>query len=361
MKEKLFFLIIIVFSAQLLLGQEKFTIRGEFPDNTLDGKYVLLIDKSYLLEEREGQKQAYDNSIKIKVIGKEFFYEGTVTRKPYFAQISYDGSSFHKETDINLFVEPGNIYIRMVDWDTDANVSGTSINEDYNTYILEREAQWSAVYWNRDRRKVAEDSTKTENSNLLDTSVTEQRSEGRFTFLEKYAKYPNVIYEICNEPNGGASWSGNIKPYAEKIIPVIRKNAPNSVIIVGTPTWSQEIDKPLSDPLSYKNVMYAFHFYAATHAGLRSNVENCVAQGLPVFVSEFGTCDASGGGANDFNETQKWLSYFDKQGISYCNWSICNKDETCSVLRPGTSANGNWSESDLTENGKWMRNWFRKH
>ena len=111
MKEKLFFLIIIVFSAQLLLGQEKFTIRGEFPDNTLDGKYVLLIDKSYLLEEREGQKQAYDNSIKIKVIGKEFFYEGTVTRKPYFAQISYDGSSFHKETDINLFVEPGNIFV----------------------------------------------------------------------------------------------------------------------------------------------------------------------------------------------------------------------------------------------------------
>ena len=102
MKEKLFFLIIFVFLLNCLLGQEKFTIRGEFPDNTLDGKYVLLIDKSYLLEEREGQKQAYDNSIKIKVIGKEFFYEGTVTRKPYFAQISYDGSSFHKETDINL-------------------------------------------------------------------------------------------------------------------------------------------------------------------------------------------------------------------------------------------------------------------
>lgn len=181
------------------------------------------------------------------------------------------------------------------------------------------------------------------------------------TVSKRYAKYPNVIYEICNEPNGGASWSSNIKPYAEKIIPVIRKNAPNSVIIVGTPTWSQEIDKPLSDPLSYKNVMYAFHFYAATHAGLRSNVENCVAQGLPVFVSEFGTCDASGGGANDFNETQKWLSYFDKQGISYCNWSICNKDETCSVLRPGTSANGNWSESDLTENGKWIHNWLKKH
>lgn len=205
---------------------------------------------------------------------------------------------------------------------------------------------------------------------IIDWHVLNPGDPSKYTneaksFFEKvskrYAKYPNVIYEICNEPNGGASWSGNIKPYAEKIIPVIRKNAPNSVIIVGTPTWSQEIDKPLSDPLNYKNVMYAFHFYAATHAGLRSNVENCVAQGLPVFVSEFGTCDASGGGANDFNETQKWLSYFDKQGISYCNWSICNKDETCSVLRPGTSANGNWSESDLTENGKWIHDWLKKH
>ena len=193
MKEKFFSLFVFAFFAQLLLGQEKFTIRGEFPDNTLDGKYVLLIDKSSLLEEREGQKQAYANSIKIKVIGKEFFYEGIVTRKPFFAQISYDGPSFHKATDINLFVEPGNIYIRMVDWDTDANVSGTSINEDYNTYILEREVQWGAVYWNRDRRKMAEDSTKTENSKILDISVTEQRSEGRFTFLRKYAKYPNVI------------------------------------------------------------------------------------------------------------------------------------------------------------------------
>lgn len=181
------------------------------------------------------------------------------------------------------------------------------------------------------------------------------------TVSKKYAKYPNIIYEICNEPNNGASWGGSIKPYAEKVIPVIRKNDPDAVIIVGTPTWSQEIDKPLADPLSYDNIMYAFHFYAATHSGLRSNVENCVSQGLPVFVSEFGTCDASGGGSNDLNQTEKWLSYFDSNGISYCNWSICNKDETCSVLRPGVSANGNWSESSLTENGKWIRNWFRKH
>ena len=53
---------------------------------------------------------------------------------------------------------------------------------------------------------------------------------------EKYANYPNIIYEICNEPNGYASWSGDIKPYAEEVIPVIRANDPDSVVIVGTPT-----------------------------------------------------------------------------------------------------------------------------
>ena len=76
----------------------------------------------------------------------------------------------------------------MVDWNDNANVSGTSINEDYNTYILEREAQWNAVYWNRERRKMAKDSINIENCKLLDISETEQRSEGRFTFLEKICK-----------------------------------------------------------------------------------------------------------------------------------------------------------------------------
>ncbi len=177
---------------------------------------------------------------------------------------------------------------------------------------------------------------------------------------EKYADYPNIIYEIANEPNGGAGWSGNIKPYAEKVIPVIRKHDKDAVIIVGTPTWSQDIDQALADPLDYDNVMYALHFYAATHTDwLRERVEKCVTSGLPVFVSEFGCCDASGGGSNDFAQTEKWLNLLDKYGISYCNWSMANKQETCSAFKPSASADGNWSESDYSETGAWIRNWFR--
>lgn len=179
---------------------------------------------------------------------------------------------------------------------------------------------------------------------------------------KKYADYPNIIYEIVNEPNGNATWGRVIKPYAEKVIPVIRKNDKDAVIIVGTPTWSQDIDQALADPLDFDNVMYALHFYAATHTDwLRERTEKCVAGGLPIFVSEFGCCDASGNGGNDFGQTEKWLKLLDKYGISYCNWNLANKNESSSCFRESAKADGNWSDSDYSEGGAWIRKWFRNH
>ena len=168
---------------------------------------------------------------------------------------------------------------------------------------------------------------------------------------KKYADYPNIIYEIVNEPNGNATWGG-----------VIRKNDKDAVIIVGTPTWSQDIDQALADPLDFDNVMYALHFYAATHTDwLRERTEKCVAGGLPIFVSEFGCCDASGNGGNDFGQTEKWLKLLDKYGISYCNWNLANKNESSSCFRESAKADGNWSDSDYSEGGAWIRKWFRNH
>ncbi len=179
---------------------------------------------------------------------------------------------------------------------------------------------------------------------------------------KKYADYPNVIYEICNEPNGYASWSGDVKPYAEEVIPVIRANDPDSVIIVGTPTWSQDIDKALADPLKYDNIMYALHYYAATHTDwLRDRLKKCHDSGLPVMVTEFGNCDASGNGNNDFAQAEKWLNLLDSLNISYMNWSLCDKAETASLLRPGASSTGGWTDDQLTENGKFMKKWFVNH
>ena len=198
---------------------------------------------------------------------------------------------------------------------------------------------------------------------LSDGNPQTNKSEALKFFEEmssKYKNYDNVLYEICNEPNGGVSWDNDIKPYAEEVIAVIRKNAPDSVIIVGTPTWSQDIDKAAANPLKEENVLYALHFYAATHTDwLRQRLTDCYNKGLPVFVSEFGTCDASGNGANDFAQTKQWLDLLDKYGISYINWNLANKNETSSAFKESASPSGNWSAGDLSEGGAWIRKWFR--
>lgn len=198
---------------------------------------------------------------------------------------------------------------------------------------------------------------------LQEQSPQTYKSEAKAFFEEisaKYKNYDNVIYEICNEPNGGAGWDNDIKPYAEEIIPIIRKNSPDAVIIVGTPTWSQDIDKALANPLDYDNVMYALHFYAATHTDwLRQRVKDCYNKGLPIFVSEFGCCDASGNGGNDFGQTKQWLELLDNCGISYMNWNLANKNESSSAFKESASANGGWKESDMNEGAIWIRKWFR--
>lgn len=175
----------------------------------------------------------------------------------------------------------------------------------------------------------------------------------------KYADSKNVIYEICNEPNGWSSWE-SVKAYANEVIPVIRANDPDAVIIVGTPTWSQDIDKALAAPLGYDNIMYALHFYAATHTDwLRSRAAQCIDGGLPVFISEFGICDASGSGGIDYSQSEEWMSLIKKYNLSYCCWNLSNKAETSSVINSWCDAVSGWSDGDLSESGKWIRNQFR--
>lgn len=174
-----------------------------------------------------------------------------------------------------------------------------------------------------------------------------------------YKNHDNVLYEICNEPNSGASWD-SIKNYAREVIPAIRANDPDAIIIVGTPTWSQDIDQAAASPLEYDNLLYALHFYAATHTDwLRQRLETCVTHGLPVFVSEFGTCDASGNGGNNFEQAAKWLELLDRYQIGYCCWNLANKAETSSVISSGCSKTSGWSPEELSETGRWIREYFR--
>ena len=177
---------------------------------------------------------------------------------------------------------------------------------------------------------------------------------------QEYAGCPNILYEICNEPNGGTTWE-DIRKYAEEVIPVIRKHSPDSVIIVGTPDYDRELTVAAINPLSYPNVMYSCHFYAATHyETLLSEMKAAVRLGLPVFVTECGLSESSGDGRIDFANAATWFTYLREEQISFTVWSLSNKPETSAMIIPEDSEpKGLLEDSELTDAGRWVRELIR--
>ncbi len=192
---------------------------------------------------------------------------------------------------------------------------------------------------------------------LSDGDPLKHKEEAKEFFKEvsqKYKNKPNVIYEICNEPNGNVTWDNNIKPYAEEVINVIRENSKNSIIIVGTGTWSQDVDKAANNPLNDKNVMYALHFYSGTHTEwLRNRAKDALTK-IPLFVSEWGVSDASGNGGVYLDEARKWIDFMNENNLSWANWALSDKNESSALLLEGTQPN-NLEDSSLSESGKFIK------
>lgn len=197
--------------------------------------------------------------------------------------------------------------------------------------------------------------------NDRDPNVHSQEAKAFFAEMSAlYRNQENVLYEICNEPNSSATWE-QIKQYAGEVIPVIRGNDPDAVIIVGTPNWSQDIHLAADSPLPYDNLLYALHFYAATHTDwLRERLTACVQRGLPVFVSEFGLCDASGNGNNDFVQARQWMDLLEQYDIGCCNWNLANKAESSSAILPGCTKISGWSDEELSEGGRWISSYWKE-
>ncbi|WP_422091689.1 cellulase family glycosylhydrolase [Tenacibaculum ovolyticum] len=172
-----------------------------------------------------------------------------------------------------------------------------------------------------------------------------------------YGDKPNVIYEIYNEPLQ-VSWTNTIKPYAEAVISEIRKIDPDNLIVVGTPTWSQDVDVASNNPITSSiNIAYALHFYAATHKeSLQQKAKNALNNGIAIMVTEWGTVAANGNGSVDNTSTNKWMNFLSDNDITHLNWALNDKNEGASSLKPGTSINGNWNSSDLTASGTKVKN-----
>jgi endoglucanase len=190
---------------------------------------------------------------------------------------------------------------------------------------------------------------------------TQKAKEFFSQMAQKYGKYPNVIYELYNEPVED-SWE-SLKQYASEIITEIRRYDPDNIILMGCPHWDQDIHLVAESPLTgVSNVMYTLHFYASTHKEyLRDRMEEAAKRGLPIFVSESGVTEASGNGKIDPESQQLWIDRMEKLKISWICWSISDKDESCSMLLPRATATGPWADDVIKRSGKLTRGYLQKY
>lgn len=180
------------------------------------------------------------------------------------------------------------------------------------------------------------------------------------TYSKMYKDQSNIIYEICNEPTD-TPWN-QIRPYAVEVVNTIRANDPDAIIVVGTNNWSQDVDEVATNggKLDDPNVMYTIHFYSGSHGeSFREKVRTALNAGTPVFCTEFGVCDASGNGGFDLEEADRWIEFFEDNGISYCCWSLSKKNESASMLSPECSKVNGFTNADLGATGAWLINTYR--
>ena len=280
---------------------------------------------------------------------------GTSLVNQYDEPLVLHGMSSHGLQWYSQFINKENLTVLKEEWNT--NVFRLAMYTEENGYISNPSIGENIL--KQIDLVISEDMYVIVDWHILSDGNPKTHLNEALTFFEKiskkYANDPHVIYEICNEPNGNVSWDNDIKPYADQVISVIRSNSKDAIIIVGTSTWSQDVLDPISNPIEDKNVLYALHFYAGTHTDwLRQRVQQALDSGLPIFVSEWGTSAADGNGGVYLEESQKWIDFMNEKNISWCNWSLSDKNESSALLKPGATTNG-FTDDDLSESGKFIK------
>ncbi len=193
----------------------------------------------------------------------------------------------------------------------------------------------------------------------------------------RYGEYPNVIYEISNEPHVESflsdssrevDWEHDVKPYSERMISAIRRNDPDNLIIAGVPHRNQDLDVVSLDPLQGDNIMYALHFYAGSHGQeLRDKIQTALDNGLPIFCTQWGVSLDTGDSGVFYDESREWIDYLNANNISWCNWSIGSRHtESSNVLRLYSDRftmeqklAGHWPDEMISDSGLFVRELIR--
>ncbi|WP_026522039.1 cellulase family glycosylhydrolase [Butyrivibrio sp. VCB2001] len=183
---------------------------------------------------------------------------------------------------------------------------------------------------------------------------------------KRYSGCNNVLYEIANEPFHN-SWD-TLYAYGEKVIPVIKANSPDAIIGIPAPyqitSGDDNMTAVISKPLPYDNVVYTHHMYVASSfssTALRE-IEEFLNNGLPVFISEWGTTESNGQDGFDEERSKSWLTFLDSHGISWVNFNLSdvywnNINYNSSVVKMG-QWNPALNDEILSESGYFMKHYF---
>ena len=267
------------------------------------------------------------------------------------APISLAGNSFFWSNDNwggERFYNPEVVEWLKKDWKTTIVRASMGV-EDPGGYLDNKTG-------NKDRIKIIVDAAIEKGLYVIidwHSHHAEDNTEEAVLFFEEmasiYGHHNNIIYEIYNEPLD-ISWSDTIKPYAVSVIQAIRSIDPDNIIVVGTPEWSQRVDLAAADPITgFSNIAYTLHFYTVYHhQWLRDRASEALESGIALFVTEWGSI----GYSIIDSEANKWMTWCHTNKISHCNWAVNDKEEEWSIVIPGASTSGNWSDEDLTDAGR---------
>jgi hypothetical protein len=149
-----------------------------------------------------------------------------------------------------------------------------------------------------------------------------------------FADYPNVIYEIFNEPIGPGGYDGwdTWRSVAQPWVDIIRGHAPESIIIVNSPGWSNETQYAPDRPFRGTNLIYAVHMYPYYRQEDRWFDERLgePAKRLPIFLTEWGFQNSSWVGQEVKDPSGTWPTRFKayleaRQHINWVAWSFSSE------------------------------------
>jgi len=175
-----------------------------------------------------------------------------------------------------------------------------------------------------------------------------------------FASYSNVLYEVFNESEdlgdtSWATWKANAQPWVDQI----RRDAPDNIILIGAPFWTQDIGDAVTDPFAGSNLAYVGHIYPGISPSVwgPGGAFTQVAAARPMMITEWGYRD---GGTDPTSGTQASFgdplrAWVEAQRIGWTAWcadtiwdsTMFNADDWS--LRVGPGEMGGFTKDWLAE------------